>query len=112
MPSTRSFKFQKQMKPINSVGSFLTLLRALKRPRSRTTPKRPERNPRPLLYFRGEPEEHALIPSIGRAHRYLGMSGCFDTEQEQWLLHRFRRRAYAILGRTPSEWEALFLARH
>jgi hypothetical protein len=64
-------------------------------------------------YFRGEPKRsETLQPSIGRPHYYAGKSLVFSPEQERSMLHRFRRHAYSHFGRVPSEWEALFLARH
>lgn len=64
-------------------------------------------------YFRGEPQlGDTLQPSIGRRHYYAGQSVTFSPAQERTMLHRFRRHAYPHFQRVPSEWEALFLARH
>jgi FRG domain len=65
------------------------------------------------LYFRGHAEPvHALVPSIGRSHYYLGRALNFDRNSEANLLNQFRKHAYEHYGRVPSEWENLFLARH
>lgn len=65
------------------------------------------------LWYRGHrSEKYRLIPSIGREHRYLGRTLTFDDDREWKLLHRFRRRAYPLLGRVITAGEAIFLARH
>lgn len=65
------------------------------------------------VYFRGEAKESPqLVPSIGRPHYYAGRSMTFTAAQERRMLHRFRRHAYGHFQRVPTEWEALFLARH
>jgi hypothetical protein len=68
------------------------------------------------MYFRGQNnEKHGLLPTIGRTNFYkLGgkLIERFTDDQEQALLNRFKRYAYAIKERNMSDWEALFLARH
>ena len=53
-----------------------------------------------------------LKPSVGRVQEYAGQKKTLSRTDEIGLLHRFRRRAYAHLGRQISAGEALFLARH
>jgi len=65
------------------------------------------------VYFRGQDRytDH-LFPTIGRTKTFVGKPGKFDLVSERNLLHRFSRYSSLELGRVPSEWEALFLARH
>ena len=65
------------------------------------------------LWYRGLPKAgDELIPSIGRPLKYLGKEVTLTQEQEVLLLHRFRRRAYPLVGRAMTAGEAIFLARH
>jgi hypothetical protein len=69
----------------------------------------------PQLYFRGLSDDgRPLIPSIGRDHKVLSESRVLvaNVEQEQGLLHCFRRHTYEHRHRVMSIWESLFLARH
>ena len=64
-------------------------------------------------WYRGQSEHKKLVPKIGRLHEHGGKYlENFKGTQEQNLLHRFRRRAYAFEGRILNDWEALFLGRH
>lgn len=72
---------------------------------------REDRSQAKLLY-RGQPRgSDPLLPTIGRAWSYSGRSKRFTQADEIKLLHRFRRRAYPLLGKL-SPLEALFVARH
>lgn len=66
------------------------------------------------LWYRGHAKAtFKLIPSVGRQLKYLGIDvPPIKPEQEIQLLHRFRRRAYPLLGRAITAGEAIFLARH
>jgi len=45
-------------------------------------------------------------------HEYGRKKKTLSSDDERYLLHRFRRRAYPHLGRVVTAGEALFLARH
>jgi hypothetical protein len=68
------------------------------------------------VYVRGQPDaDWGLVPSIGRRRVYhYGPKVIeeFSLMQESDLLDRFRRYAYAIVGRELTLWETIFLARH
>ena len=65
------------------------------------------------LWYRGHPKvTFELIPSIGRPLKYLGKEVPLSSKEEIQLLHRFRRRAYPLVGRAITAGEAIFLARH
>ena len=66
------------------------------------------------MWFRGQSSStsHQLLPTVGRVKSYNGKTITFGPDQERFLLHRFRRRAYPLMGRVLNEWDALFLARH
>lgn len=65
------------------------------------------------LWFRGHAKtDFALVPSVGRWHRYGGRVRQFDQTAERELLHRFRRRAYPSDPNVSKAGYALFLARH
>lgn len=65
------------------------------------------------LWYRGQPSsKYRLVPTIGRTHEYGGRVKIFSADDEFWLLHRFRRRAYPHERRLLRAGEALFLARH
>jgi FRG domain len=67
-------------------------------------------------YFRAESAEAGRQPepqpSIGRGYRFLGRFHQFSERDEKQLLSRFRRRAYEFLGRVPTVWESIIIARH
>ena len=67
-------------------------------------------------YFRAESAEAGRRPepqpSIGRGYWYLGRFHQFSLRDERQLLSRFRRRAYEFLGRIPTPWESIIIARH
>jgi len=87
---------------IKTVAGWLTELEEIRKARA------------DRLFFRGLSDgKHKLVPSVGRNQEYGdGRVPHFTYEQEKKLLRRFRRFAYAQLGRLPDEWEALFMARH
>ena len=65
------------------------------------------------VWYRGHPKDtYQLIPSVGRPQRYLGKEVTLTPKEERLLLHRFRRRAYPLIGRAITAGEAIFLARH
>jgi hypothetical protein len=65
------------------------------------------------VFFRGQGDPAGeLIPSVARKQHYAGQAIVFTEKQEQDLLRRFQRHAYQHFQRVPTEWEALFLARH
>jgi hypothetical protein len=65
------------------------------------------------LWFRGHAKScWSLIPTIGREQCYGGKRRTLRPDDEWQLLHRFRRRCYAAMGRAISPIEAMFLARH
>lgn len=65
------------------------------------------------IWYRGQGNaSHGLLPTVGRKHKYAGRELQLDREQERQILHRFRRRAYPLVGRSMTAGEALFLARH
>jgi len=65
------------------------------------------------LWFRGHAKSFwPLIPTIGREQCYGGKRRTLRPDDEWTLLHRFRRRCYAEMGRAISPIEAMFLARH
>ena len=66
------------------------------------------------LWYRGHAKvAFKLIPSVGRQLKYVGKEvPTITPEQEVQLLHRFRRRAYPLVGRVITAGEAIFLARH
>ena len=66
------------------------------------------------LFYRGHSKsDFLLVPSIGRGISFGNKIDVrFTAEQERLILHRFRRHAYAHVGRLITEWEALLLARH
>jgi len=65
------------------------------------------------LWFRGHAKSSwSLIPTIGREQCYSGKRRALRANDEWMLLHRFRRRCYAAMGRAISPSEAMFLARH
>jgi hypothetical protein len=65
------------------------------------------------LWYRGNSKvDYELIPSIGRPLEYLGKRVSLTSKEEAQLLHRFRRRAYPLVGRAMTAGEAIFLARH
>lgn len=65
------------------------------------------------LLYRGHSDwTYELKPSIGRlSPKYAGRQKKYNRRDERDLLHRFRRRAYPLLGKLNSG-EALFIARH
>lgn len=64
------------------------------------------------LWYRGHSKvKYELIPTIGRKLEYIGKKVRVTQEEEIQLLHRFRRRAYPVVGRTMTAGEAIFLAR-
>jgi hypothetical protein len=65
------------------------------------------------FWYRGLPDcGFKLKPSVGRKQRYAGQCLKLSPDQERWLLHRFRRRAYPHVGRAMTAGEAIFMARH
>ena len=88
---------------ISNLGSFLSDLEAV---RSATATLGN------TWYFRGDPFNRALRPSIGHDLRFAGRTLVADEPTERKLLNRFRRFAWSHLNRVQSDWEALFLARH
>lgn len=65
------------------------------------------------LWYRGLSNcSYELQPSIGRRNDYLGEECILLPAQEEALLHRFRRRIGAQIGKLITPIEALFLARH
>ncbi len=67
----------------------------------------------PRVYLRGVGDTtYSPLPSIGRKHHYIGRPYTFTRLNERQMLSRFRRHAFAQWNRIPTEWEALFLARH
>ncbi len=67
-------------------------------------------------YFRAESAEAGRRPepqpSIGRGYWFLGRFHQFSERDERQLLSRFRRRADEFLGRVPTVWESIIIARH
>lgn len=65
------------------------------------------------LVYRGHSDwAYRLRPSVGRSSpKYAGLEITYKRQTEIDLLHRFRRRAYPLLGQLKSG-EALFIARH
>ena len=90
------------LRATRDVEGFLDRIRQMRKGTTSTT------------WFRGHSSArlHLLIPSAGRPHCYNGKSVTFSPRQEHFLLHRFRRRAYPLVGRVLNEWDALFLGRH
>lgn len=87
---------------IKSLPNLLTKVRKARR-----------KSPTGAVWLRGLPNAaYDLVPSIGREHSFGGKSAKFAPDIERNMLHRFRRHAFPFLGRTPTEWEALFVARH
>lgn len=104
MPSARLVTFDIQDRgEVASTENFVTEVFALRKSLS-------ERK----LWYRGHSDEtYKLIPSVGRSHEYAGKKAHqLDEQQEIWLLHRFRRRAYPHVERAMTAGEAIFLARH
>jgi hypothetical protein len=65
------------------------------------------------LWYRGHSStKFRLVPSVGRKHQYAGEKLILSRDQEISLLHRFRRRAYPLVGYAMTAGEAIFLARH
>ena len=65
------------------------------------------------LWYRGHSKvKYELIPTIGRKLEYMGKKVRVTPSEEVQLLHRFRRRAYPLVGRAMTAGEAIFLARH
>jgi hypothetical protein len=66
------------------------------------------------LLYRGVPNsKHDLKPGIGREQKYAGGEPVtFTRDQEVFLLHRFRRRAYPHFQRALISGEAIFIAQH
>lgn len=66
------------------------------------------------FWFRGHASSSfELVASLGRKYRYGGRNDYqFDRKTERDLIHRFRRRSYAFLGRCLPAGEAIYLARH
>ena len=65
------------------------------------------------LWYRGHSDtKYKLLPTIGRKHEYVGNATIFSIEQEEQLLHRFRRRIYPHTGKALKAGEAMFIARH
>jgi hypothetical protein len=65
------------------------------------------------LWYRGLSDSgHKLIPTVGRALKYAGNELTLNRQGEIDLLHRFRRRAYPLVGSKMKAGEAIFLARH
>jgi hypothetical protein len=57
--------------------------------------------------------DYKLKPSVGRLQKYADKGPTLlCPKQEIDLLHRFRRRAYPLLGRMITAGEAIFIARH
>ena len=65
------------------------------------------------LWYRGHSwASFKLVPSIGRKAQYGGREKVFGREEEEQLLHRFRRRAYPHDPGVINAGYAIFLARH
>ena len=60
------------------------------------------------IYLRGHRDETwRVLPTIGRAYRCDGREITkFQSDQEKYLLHRFRRSAYSFVGRVPAGQQA------
>jgi len=70
-------------------------------------------SPTGAVWLRGlAGDSHDLRPSIGRKHFFVGKKIDLNRDAECRLLHQFRRYAYQFFGRTLTEWEAIFVARH
>src|SRR5262245_7397510 len=99
--ASTSFRLHK-MGEIESIAVFLKNLRTL--------------NPtsgQHKLWFRGhEDAAYRLQPTVGREARYADKTSKFDLVKEWELLHRFRRRAYALDRSVKNPALALFLGRH
>jgi FRG domain len=95
-----------QIKPraqIKSLEDFLSKVFKLRKDKENRNRK---------LYYRGHSKgSYRLYPSIGRPQRYMGNKLKITSDQERFLLHRFRRRAYPSLNRIIPAGEAIFLAR-
>lgn len=65
------------------------------------------------FWYRGlQKAAYKLRPTVGRELTYSGKRLTLDGAGEINLLHRFRRRAYPLVGRSMTAGEAIFLARH
>jgi hypothetical protein len=65
------------------------------------------------FWYRGiQKVRQTLTPTVGRELKYAGKKLRLDHKAEINLLHRFRRRAYPLVGRSMTAGEAIFLARH
>jgi FRG domain-containing protein len=65
------------------------------------------------LWYRGQScLTQKLEPSIARLHEFAGREQKFKRFEEDQLLNRFRRRAFALDRRVVDAGYALFLARH
>ncbi|MBK7023188.1 MAG: FRG domain-containing protein [Sulfuritalea sp.] len=86
---------------INSVATLMTEVQLL------------HDSHRAPIWLRGHGDYNwKLQPTVGREQTFLGEKVAFNARQERYLLHQFRRYAYAEWGRKLDEWEGLFLARH
>ena len=93
------------MRDAGEIKSLPNLLTRVRRERSKS--------PAGAVWLRGlSSDEYDLVPSIGRPHEFGGKKATFDDKHERNMLHRFRRYAFQFLGHTPTDWDALFIARH
>ena len=99
---TVAFDIQARPEKITSLKTFVSEVFKLRR----------EHRDRKFWYRGIQKASHALIPSVGRELKYAGKTLTLDRAGEINLLHRFRRRAYPLVGRTMTAGEAIFLARH
>jgi hypothetical protein len=97
-----AFAIENRGDRINSVEDFLSVVFAVRR----------RHKDRKFLYRGHSDKTYKLRPTIGRPHQYADKKNVFLDKQEINLLHRFRRRAYPILGRAVTAGEAIFIARH
>jgi hypothetical protein len=99
---TVAFDIQSRPEKITSLEMFVSEVFKLRR----------EHHDRKFWYRGIQKASHTLIPSVGRELKYAGKTLTLDRAGEINLLHRFRRRAYPLVGRTMTAGEAIFLARH
>jgi hypothetical protein len=98
----RRFDFQDR-KPISALDAFLADLEAIRDAASSLGQ---------TWYFRGDPFDRPIRPSIGHELKFAGRTLIVDEALERNFLNRFKRFAWGHLNRVESDWEALFLARH
>lgn len=103
MPRASATYKIEQCEDITSVETFISSVFKL---RSRNNDRK--------FWYRGHSNyDYKLVPSIGRPYEYGGEARTFKTTNEEiYLLHRFRRRAYPHLERALTAGEAIFVARH